>query len=157
LRVTPMFKLNSIFHKSKPRLPNPAPNLKLVFKGGAIGQIKEVKGWRTDREMAEALGITRAYVSMLAARRVSVSHNVILRLAYLLGSVSGKWWVHYEIVNSGEPIDPDHPIWNQEKYQGRMPYGRFSSSAELRKKDYKVEVRTLGQEFQRNGKVRKHK
>ena len=152
--INPMFKLNGIFHKGKGRLPNPAPNLKLVFKKGSIEQIKEVKGWRTDREMAEALGITRAYVSMMAARRVSVSHNVILRLAFLLGSLTGKWWVHYEIVEFGEPIDQNHPLWNNEKYQGRVPYARYSSSAELRKRDYLVETRTFGQEFQRNGKVR---
>lgn len=142
-----MFKLNRIFRKSKRYLPNPAPALKLVFKSGEVERIKDIKGWQTDREMAEALGITRAYISMMAARRVSVSHNVILRLAYLLGNLRGKWWVHYEIINSGESVDMNHPLWNEEKYQGRIPYNRFSSNAELRKKDYKTEVRSYDQEF----------
>jgi hypothetical protein len=137
-----MFKLNGIFRKSKSMLPNPAPNLKLVFKKWEVARIKHIKGWRTDGEMAAALGITRAYVSMMSKRRVSVSHNVILRLAYLLGNLRGSWWVHYEIIDSGEPVDPNHPLWNQEKYEGRVPYSRFSSNAEMRKKDYHVEMQT---------------
>ena len=152
-----MFRLNGIFHRGKSTLPNPIPGLKLVFKNGEVDKIKDIKGWRTDREMAEALGITRAYVSMLAARRVSVSHNVILRLAYLLGNLRGNWWIHYEIVNSGEPVDPDHPLWNEEKYQGRIPYSRYSSSAELRSRDYKVERRSFSKEmikFHKSGKGR---
>ncbi len=154
-----MVLLNRIKHifvpKSRTVLPNPAPNLKLIFKPGVIETIKKAKGWQTDREMATALGITRAYVSMMSKGRVSVSQNVIIRLAYLLGSIRGKWWVHYEIVDSGEPVDSNHPLWNQEKYQGRLPYSRYSSSAELRSRDYKVEKRTIEQEFQRSVRVKK--
>ena len=152
-----MFKLNHIFRRGKSFVPNPTPSLKLVFKNGEVNKIKDIKGWQTDREMAEVLGITRAYVSMLAARRVSVSQNIIMRLAYLLGNLRGNWWVHYEIVDSGEPVDHNHPLWNNEKYQGRMPYNRYSSSAELRSRDYKVERRTFEQEFQSNGKGRKRR
>lgn len=152
-----MFRLNGIFRRGKSTLPNPIPGLKLVFKKDEVDKIKEIKGWRTDREMAEALGVTRAYVSMLAARRVSVSQNVIMRLAYLLGNLRGNWWIHYEIVNSGEPVDPDHPLWNEDKYQGRMPYSRYSSSAELRSRDYKVERRTFKQEFQPNNNSKKRR
>lgn len=143
MNLNPLFKLNGILHKNHARdkqfLPNPIPGLKLVFKKDAMITIKRAKGWHTDREMAEALGVTRAYVSMLAARRVSASHNIILRLAYLLGNIHGNWWVFYEIIDSGEPVDSNHPIWNQEKYEGKIPYTRFSSSAELRNKDYKTE------------------
>lgn len=156
-RLNRMFKLNGIFQKKKVFSPNPAPNLKLVFKDGAIDLIKKVKGWHTDREMAEALGITRAYVSMMSKRRVSVSHNIILRLAYLLGSIQGKWWIHYDIIDSGEPIDPDHPLWNEEKYQGRIPYNRYSSSADLRNRDYKVETRSFFKEMTKFNKANKVK
>jgi len=91
----------------------------------------------------------------MAARRVSVSHNVILRLAYLVGNLYGNWWIHYEVVDSGEPVDPNSPLWNQEKYQGRVPYSRFSSVAEMRKRDYPVEVRSYRQEFPQNVKVKR--
>jgi len=160
MNFNPFVKLNGIFQKSHPRgkqhLPNPSPGLKLVFKKDSVGTIKNVKGWRTDREMAEALGVTRAYVSMMAARRVSVSHNIILRLAYLLGSIRGNWWVFYEIIDSGEPIDRDHPLWNNEKYEGRIPYSRYSSSADVRAADYKVERRTFEEEFRPQSKRRKN-
>lgn len=157
MELNPMFKLKGIFRKGKRYLPNPAPNLKLVFKTGEVEKIKDLKGWGSDREMAEGLGITRAYVSMMANRRVSVSHNVILRLAYLLGNLQGKWWIHYEIINSGEPVDANHPLWNSAKYHGEIPYNRYSPNAELRSRDYKVERRPLSQEFQQNGRVRKRR
>ena len=157
MRINPMFKLNSIFRKKKTYLPNPIPALKLVFKKDAIEKIKQVKGWQSDKEMANALGITRAYVSMMAKRRVSVSHNVILRVAYLLGSIQGKWWVHYEVVDTGEPVDSNNPLWNQEKYQGRIPYNHFSSSAELRGKDYAVEKRSFEQQFHSDGNNKKRR
>ena len=136
-------QLNSIIHlirpKSKPHLTLKTPYLKLVFKEGAINTIKKAKGWRTDSEMAAAIGITRAYVSMLGKRRVSVSHNVMLRLAYLLNN-RDKWWVFYEVIDTGDPLDPNHPIFNMEKFEGRAPYGKHSISAEFRRKDYKAEA-----------------
>ena len=141
MEINCVFKLKSIFRKGKSRLPNPAPALKLVFKSGEVEKIKGIKGWRTDRDMAVALGITRAYVSMMSKRRVSVSHHIILRLAFLLGNLRGAWWVHYEIVDAGEPVDPNHPVWNEEKYQGRIPYRRHSLNAQLRSQDYKIEER----------------
>ncbi len=154
-----MFKLNRIlqFVKKPGRrfLPNPIPGLKLVFKPGAVDTIKRSKGWDTDAEMAQALGITRAYVSMMAKRRVSVSHNIILGLAYLMGNINGKWWAFYEIIDRGEPVDPDSPLWNEDKYQGRMPYSRYSKSAELRSLDYKVERRSIEQEFRGSGRRQK--
>ena len=132
--------LQSVGYKGKHHLTQgPAsPYLKLVFKAGAVETIKHAKGWKTDADLARALGVTRAYVSMLAKRRVSVSHNVILRLAYLMNNTA-SWWHFYEIVDTGQPVDPNHPLWNEEKYQGTIPYRAYSSSAEARKEDYQVE------------------
>lgn len=135
--------LNRILRQGRGRvktgLTNNCPGIKLVFKEGQISLIKRLKGWKSDSEMAGALGITRAYMSMLAKRRVNVSHTVMTRLAYLLGSINGKWWVHYEFMDAGEPVDPNHPIFNEEKYSGRIPYLKHSISAEFRNKDYLAE------------------
>lgn len=152
-----MFKLNNIFRKKKSYLPNPVPGLKLVFKKRAIEDIKRVKGWKDDKEMAQALGFTRAYISMLSKGRVEATVEVIKRLAYVLGGLTGKWWVHYEIIDSGEPVDPDHPLWNQAKLEGQILYNRYSSSAELRSRDYRTETRSFRQEFPLNDKVKKNK
>lgn len=139
--VLPKLKsiLRNLSRKHKSYLPDPAPGLKLVFKVKAVEVIKAAKGWRTDAEMAQALGITRAYVSMMAKRRVSVSHNVILRLSYLMGNVQAKWWIFYEIIDAGEPVAKNHPLWNMEKYEGRIPYMRFSPMADIRRQDYPLE------------------
>ena len=71
--------------------------------------------------MARALGLTRQYVNMMKKTRVGVTATVICRLALVMGSVSTNWWVFYEILPYGVS-DPDHPVWNQEKYMGRQPY-----------------------------------
>jgi transcriptional regulator with XRE-family HTH domain len=127
--------------KNKSVLPNPNFEYRLIFRKGAVETIKKAKGWRTDADMARALGLTRAYIAMLHRTKVSVTATVITRLAAQMGNTDDNWWIHYEIVPWGVS-DLRHPVWNEEKYQGRMPYGRYSSSAELRKRDYKTE--TLG-------------
>ena len=124
--------------------PNPNPELKLVFKKGAITDIKKVKGWHTDSEMAKALGLTRQYVSMMKKGRVNVTHTVITRLAYQLGNINGSWWSPFEIIDRGEVVDPNHPLWNEDKFRGRVPYAYASDSALLRSKDYKTEKKAFG-------------
>lgn len=137
-----MFKL--FFWKyTKPKkvsLPSPYMEHKIVFKKGAVEAIKRVKGWKTDVEMAQALGLTRAYISMLRLGKVGVTATVITRLAVALGNVNGNWWEHFQIIPWGVS-DPNHPIYNQEKYMGRIPYSQYSQSVELRKKDYKAEIK----------------
>jgi transcriptional regulator with XRE-family HTH domain len=88
--------------------------------------------------MARALGLTRAYISMLNKTRVSITATVITRLAAQLGNIEDNWWIHFEIVPWGVS-DPNHPVYNQEKHSGRIPYAQFSSNAQERKQDYKVE------------------
>ena len=145
-----MFKL--FFHrhikKVKAYLPNPNLEYRIVFKKGAITTIRNAKGWKTDAEMARALGLTRSYISMLHKTRVSVTSTVITRLATVMGSTETNWWIYYEIVHWGVS-DNNHPQWqyeqeqnkalNMAKYYGQIPYNHCSSSAELRSRDYKVE------------------
>jgi len=137
-----MFNLFLRLHtkRIKEQLPNPYLEHRIIFKKGAIEVIKKVKGWRTDAEMARALGLTRAYVSMLHKTRVGVTSTVITRLAVCLGNVNGNWWQHYQIAPWGV-TDLDHPVYNQERYMGRMPYNQYSPMAELRNRDYETETR----------------
>ena len=137
------YMLHLVAKKRKSILPNPNPGLKLVFKKGALALIKRAKGWGSDSEMARALGVTRQYISMMSKGRVNVSHTVITRLAYQLGNVNGKWWLHFEIIDRGEVVEQNHPLWNEEKYQGCIPYAFGSVSASLRSKDYEVEKNGL--------------
>jgi len=123
-------------------LPVPGLEHRIVFKKGAIQTIKQVKGWKTDADMARALGLTPQYVCMMKKTRVGVTSTVICRLAVEMGSVCANWWVFYEIVPYGVS-DPDHPVWNQEKTMGRQPYrSRFSEVYQHRSKsDFKPEAR----------------
>lgn len=121
-------------------LPNPNLEYRILFRKGAVEMIKRAKGWKTDAEMARALGLTRAYVSMLHKTRVSVTATVITRLAVQMGNTDKNWWIYYEIIPYGV-TDPNHPLWNQEKYMGKIPYDNFSESGNLRKFDYKAENR----------------
>ncbi len=128
------------FKRSKSTLPNPNLEYRLVFRRGAVELIRDAKGWKTDAEMARALGLTRAYITMLRRTKVSVSSTVITRLAAQLGNTDRNWWIHFEIVPWGVP-DLNHPVWNQEKFMGRVPYDRFSLSANFRGLDYRAEKR----------------
>ena len=138
-----MFKLNQIlqlrFKKGKSALPNPNLEYRIIFKKGAVETIKRAKGWESDAEMARALGLTRAYITMLRRVKVSVTATVITRLAIQMGNIEKNWWIYYDIMPWGVE-DVNHPIWNQEKYMGRIPYARHSLMAELRSKDYETET-----------------
>lgn len=142
-----MIKLLNYFLQNEKKsvksiLPVPGLEHRIVFKSGAVETIKKVKGWKTDAEMARALGLTRQYVCMMKKTRVGVTATVISRLAVEMGSISSNWWVFYEIVPYGVS-DPDHPVWNQEKTMGRQPYrSRFSEVYQHRSKsDFKAEAR----------------
>lgn len=153
--LTMGFLLNLFIHKHpkfrKTYLTNPNLEYRLVFKKGAIDIIKKAKGWRTDADMARALGLTRAYITMLHRTRVSVSATVITRLAVQMGNTEKNWWIYYDIVPWGVG-DPNHPTWNQEKYLGQQPYDKLSVIAPLRELDYHVEKGTA---LHITGKVKK--
>lgn len=125
----------------KTYLANPFLEHRIVFKRGAVEAVKKVKGWRSDAEMARALGLTRQYISMLHKTRVGVTSTVICRLAVALGSTMSQWWVFYEIIPYGV-CDPNHPMWNQEKYIGCQPYAsRFGEECRNAGKTYASEAR----------------
>lgn len=133
-------RFKHLFRKRiKSSLPNPNYEYRIVFKKGAVEAIKKAKGWRSDAELARNLGLTRAYISMLHRTRATVSATVITRIAACLGNVERNWWIFFEIVPYGV-AEPNHPHWNMEKHAGRVPYDRFSLSAEVRKRDYLVET-----------------
>lgn len=130
--------LQKLLKQGKTILPNPNLEYRIIFRKGAVETIKRAKGWRSDSEMARALGLTRSYISMLHKTRVSVTSTVITRLAVQMGNTDRNWWIYYDIVPYGVS-DPNHPTWNQEKYMGKIPYDNFSESGNLRKLDYNAE------------------
>lgn len=135
-------KLNNILQNGCPAgksyLPSPFPVYKLILRKGALKNIMIVKGWKTYTQVASSLGFTRQYISMLADAKISVSVEFMSRLALCLGNLRDNWHVHYELAPRGN-FDDNHPVWNQEKYNGKVPYTDISPTADLRNKDYPVE------------------
>jgi plasmid maintenance system antidote protein VapI len=87
---------------------------------------------------ADELRITRQYAADLVRCNCGCSSNVIRRIVDLLGIKEGCWCHLFDKTNLRE-VDNNHPIFNQMKYNGEVPYERFSPSADARAKDYKVE------------------
>lgn len=97
---------------------------------------------------AEALGITRQYAWDIITQRCGCSSNVMRKIIGLLGmdrpiQVKGHdqyqcWCSLFEMVSMRE-CDKSHPIYNLCKYNGEVPYNKYSPSANARSKDYKVE------------------
>lgn len=118
-------------------LPNPYLSYRLILKSGTLRNIMTMKGWRNYADVGRALGFTRQYIQMLDKTKLGVSSEFVVRLAQATGNTD-KWYLFYEIAPNGV-IDPNHPTWNQQKHLGQQPYEQYSSSANLRKKDYEVE------------------
>ncbi len=72
----------------------------MALKEGSLDIIKKAKGWKNDTEAAEALGFTRQYICALKQGKMSCTQEVIIRFAIVLGNIKGKWWSHFEIVET---------------------------------------------------------
>lgn len=122
----------------KTYLTSPYKKFRIILKEGVIYDLMRVKGWKNLSQVAEELGFTRQYIHMLVKAKVSASAEFITRLAACLGSIDKNWHVHFMIVPCGN-FHENHPTWNMQKHDGKIPYRRYSTNAEHRKKDYSVE------------------
>jgi hypothetical protein len=113
--------------------------------------IRTSRGWYgrgATVRFAEALGVTRQYAWDIITQRCGCSSNVMRKIIALLGMdrpivIKGQdhyqcWCVLFEMVCQRE-ANPNHPIYNQMKYAGEVPYSKYSESANLRKRDYDTE------------------
>lgn len=98
-----------------------------------------VRGAKT--RFAEALGICREYARLIVDQRVGCSAEAMYRIKNLVKCPEGMCWCHLFTERSGDPLPPNHPIYSAAKYNGVLPYEKYSSSAELRSRDYPTETR----------------
>lgn len=137
-----MLKVLKLFGKKRRRtlLPNPGLNYRLVLRRGTIDRIikGKTKPWKSYQEVGNALGFCRQYICMLDNQNARATPEFIARFAVAMGNTSDGWYLPFELIPSGVE-DQNHPTWNQEKHMGRVPYDRFSLTAEFRKNDYKIE------------------
>ncbi len=133
--------LNFFKKKRKKRILVYSPNFsyEILMKKGAVEAIMLAKGWRSDTEMAKALGFTKSYIGRLRTGKQAVSPAIIVRVALAIGNIHDKWWIFYEIL----PMKNDQPDafqkLNMQKYRKEIPYNRFSISADFRKLDGEIE------------------
>ena len=111
----------------------------LYMKRGAIEMIRVAKGLKSDSELADALMLTRQYISNLRHRRSTVTATVIGRLAVLMGNIQKNWWIYFEILPTHKYKTPNSMEFNYEKYRGEIPYTKYSPSGNMRMLDGKVE------------------
>lgn len=103
--------------------------------------IKISRGWPSYgaiSRFAEEIRITRQYAADIVSCNCGCSSNVIRRIVDMLGIKEGCWCHLFDRTNMRE-VDPNHPIFNQMKYNGEIPYEKYSPSAEARSRDYSVE------------------
>lgn len=124
--------------KVKHSMAYPYSTYRIVFKKGALKSIMKVKGWKSYQSVANALGFTRQYIQMLDKTKVAVTAEVISRVAVCTGSTTDNWWIHYELIPWGVE-NLNHPVWNMEKHNGKIPYVEHSISSEFRSLDYPAE------------------
>lgn len=91
-------------------------------------------------KLAKVLGCTRQYADMIINQKVGCSAWVIYQIVRLVNIPKGDCWCYMFVRGKEIDVDPNHPRWNYAKYEGEMPYGKYSSSAEMRKQDYDTET-----------------
>jgi hypothetical protein len=114
--------------------------------------IRTSRGWYgrgATVRFAESLGVTRQYAWDLITQRCGCSSNVMRKIIALLGMdrpiiIKGMehyqcWCVLFEMTCQRE-ASPNHPIYNLAKYNGEVPYDKYSPAGQARARDYKVET-----------------
>jgi len=115
---------------------------KFIFKENALTSIMTAKGWESYADVARETGYTRQYISLIESSKGEITHQFMLALALALGSIQQNWWIHYRIIGV-DPPNKNHQRFNYMKHNREIPYRQYSSTAEMRSKDYEVETEEM--------------
>ena len=113
--------------------------------------IRYSRGWPERgaiTRFATELHVCRQYAWDIVTQRTGCSTNVMNKIINILGLPHDACWCHLFDRVSMRNVDRNHPIFNQMKYQGEMPYSHLSPSANARRRDYNVESLNHHQDFQ---------
>jgi plasmid maintenance system antidote protein VapI len=129
--------------KSRTRMVKHDPSFQyeIFLRPGALEAVIKAKGIRSYTELAEQLKITKQYLSNLKQGKVGVSHVFIVRMAVLLNNTKQAWWSLYEIRPSTRNMGNNTQQMSKMKYEGQIPYQKYSPVGKLREKDLPVEYR----------------
>ncbi len=142
--------LSRFFHKAKRVVKRDFPNSKkeeyrsFYLKKEVWQAIRKSKGWPergSATRLAEQLHITRQYAAMILSGAAGCSAFLMLKIKRFVGIPEGQCWCFMFDDIRVKGVDDNHPIFNQLKYGGEVPYGRYSLSGEFRKKEYHAETK----------------
>jgi hypothetical protein len=142
--------LNSIFQKVRGFGRHSFTNCKkeeyrsFYLKRDIWESIRKSKGWKqrgAATRLSEQLHITRQYAAMILSGTVGCSAFVMLKIKKFVGIPEGQCWCFMFDEIRVKDVDTNHPIFNEMKYMGEVPYEKYSPSAEFRKGSYKAETK----------------
>lgn len=120
----------------------------LYLKRSTWELIQLAHGWSgrgSVKAFADSIGVTRQYASGLVTNSFGCSTNVQVMIKDLLGIKDDECFCHLFSIRRRN-VSANHPIHNQSKYMGEIPYIEDSISAKFRRLDYPAESEqsTLG-------------
>jgi hypothetical protein len=142
--------LNHFFHKDKRIDKRYFPSSKkeeyrsFYLKKEVWQAIRKSKGWPergSATRLAEQLHVTRQYAAMILSGTVGCSAFLMLKIKKFVGIPEGQCWCFMFDDIRIRDVDSNHPIFNELKYMGEVPYDKYSLSGHFRKNSYHAEVK----------------
>jgi len=97
------------------------------FKPGFIENLCLIKNFKEDKDLADAMGISKSYLSQLKSNKKPATKDVLIATAALVGNLKDGWWQPFEIRPTGAKKPPSNsPQNNYKKFQGLVEYEQFS-------------------------------
>lgn len=102
----------------------------LYLKRSTWELIQLAHGWKgrgSVKAFADSIGVTRQYCSGLVTNTFGCSTNVLMAIKNLLGIRRGECWCHL-FDEKKIDVSDSHPILNQGKYMGEIPYKEVANN-----------------------------
>jgi len=142
--------LNFIFQRERKFVARDFPKSKkeeyrsFFLKKEVWEHIRKSKGWKVRgaaTRLSEQLNVTRQYAAMILSGTVGCSSFMMLKLKRFVGIPQGQCWCFMFDDIKVKDCDSNHPVFNELKYMGEVPYEKYSPAGEFRKKSYQVEIK----------------
>jgi len=118
--------------------------LSVYLKPEAFKHICYAQRWHKGKytKFGTCLGVSRQYATGIAKGKFSCSDWIIPLIVLLArGRTEGCWCHMFCIRVKASGINSNHPMFNEAKYQGQVPYEKYSLSGEFRQQQYEAEIK----------------
>lgn len=108
--------------------------------------VRKTKGWAkrgAASRLAENLNprCTRQFTAMVINETCGCSSSFMAAYVELVGIPEGQCWCHLFRRRKTRHVNTNHPIFNQLKDNGEMPYEKYSVAAISGRHDYETETK----------------